>query len=49
MLRNLLRFCLTSKHLEPRLNYLKHIKNFEIQKKNSRKKRSNFLEFLNRY
>ena len=38
MFRNLLRFCLTSKHLETKLNYQKHIKFYEFHPKYSRKK-----------
>ena len=33
MFRKLLRFCLTFKHLETKVNYRKHIKFYEIQKK----------------
>ena len=40
MFRNLLRFCLTSKHLENKLNYQKHINFYEIHPKKFKKKNS---------
>ena len=45
-----MRFCLTTKHLETKLNYQKHIKFYEIHKKKAGKKISiffyNFKPFL---
>ena len=38
MFRNLLPFCLTSNHLETKLNYQKHIKYYEIHLKKIKKK-----------
>ena len=46
MFKNLLRFCLTSKHFETKLNYQKHIKFYKIHQKKFKKIKLNFcLEF----
>ena len=46
MFRNGLHFCLTPKHLENELSYLKHIKFYKIHQKIQEEKRSQLFEFL---
>ena len=49
MFKNCLCFCLTSKHLETKLNYHKHIKFYEIHHKSSRNKIVKNFGVFNRY
>ena len=49
MFRNCLRYHLTPKHHETKLNYQTHIQFYEIHHKNSRKKIFNIFGVFNRY